>query len=227
MTKTDTLISKVCLSLLNTWDGAPSEMWQPNKSTILSALVSIQAMILGAPLPWLNEPGYENQGETPRALQYNLETQCKTVRYAMIYWLKKISTKDSIWKGVSEMYWKCHGQQVLNTVKEWTEGNSGLLNYNPRAIPYNPHHPHHPPKKSKGKAKETAPEVSGENLLDMCVFLFSLHHFGKAQIFRPRILQINISQIVAPLRTGSPRVEYQHQQQSQAQSPISSQFRRS
>ena len=70
------------------------------------------------------------------------------------------------------MYWKCHGQQVFNTVREWAEGNSGLLNYNPRAIPHNAHHPihpHHPPKKSKGKAKETVPEVAGENLLDMYV----------------------------------------------------------
>ncbi len=30
----------VCLSILNTWHGSPNEMWQPNKSTILSVLIS-------------------------------------------------------------------------------------------------------------------------------------------------------------------------------------------
>ena len=127
-------------------------------------------MILGAPLPYLNEPGFENQGMSPQALKYNLETQCKTVRYAMIYWLKTINLKDAIWKEVSEMYWKYHGHKVLDTVKEWAIANPGMLNFNPKALIINPHHPHHPlnlPKKTKGKNKEKIHEVVRENLLEM------------------------------------------------------------
>lgn len=35
-----------CRSLLGTWSGAPEEMWQPHKSTILQVLLSITSMIL-------------------------------------------------------------------------------------------------------------------------------------------------------------------------------------
>ncbi|XP_019178982.1 PREDICTED: uncharacterized protein LOC109174172 [Ipomoea nil] len=37
---------KVCLSFLNTWTGKDTEKWQPNTSTILQVLVSIQGLIL-------------------------------------------------------------------------------------------------------------------------------------------------------------------------------------
>ncbi|KAM5469717.1 putative gamma-glutamyltransferase [Microsporum audouinii] len=49
---------KVCLSLLGTWhDGDAAAQWQPGKSTILSVLISIQAMIFTED-PWRNEPAY-------------------------------------------------------------------------------------------------------------------------------------------------------------------------
>ncbi|CAK9157391.1 unnamed protein product, partial [Ilex paraguariensis] len=50
---------KVCLSLLNTWNGNGNEKWMPKTSTMLQVLVSIQALILNAK-PFFNEPGYEN-----------------------------------------------------------------------------------------------------------------------------------------------------------------------
>ncbi|KAJ1473058.1 ubiquitin-conjugating enzyme/RWD-like protein, partial [Baffinella frigidus] len=46
---------KVCLSLLGTWHG---EAWQPDQSTLLQVLVSIQSLIL-VEEPYFNEPGYE------------------------------------------------------------------------------------------------------------------------------------------------------------------------
>ncbi len=56
-------------------------MWQPNKSTILAVLISVQAMILGAPIPWVNEPGYVGQEETSQALSHKLLIQYKTCEY--------------------------------------------------------------------------------------------------------------------------------------------------
>ena len=47
---------KVCLSLLGTWAGPG---WDPQHSTLLQVLVSIQALIL-VPDPYYNEPGYGN-----------------------------------------------------------------------------------------------------------------------------------------------------------------------
>lgn len=80
---------KVCLSLLGTWSGKGCEKWDPNKSTMLQVLVSIQALVLNEK-PYFNEPGYEmtantNHGEK-NALAYN-ETaflySCKTMMYSL------------------------------------------------------------------------------------------------------------------------------------------------
>ncbi|KAL5782122.1 hypothetical protein ACOSP7_007151 [Xanthoceras sorbifolium] len=48
---------RVCLSLLNTWTGKKSEKWNPNESTILQVLISIQALVLNEK-PYFNEPGH-------------------------------------------------------------------------------------------------------------------------------------------------------------------------
>ncbi|KAF2149215.1 hypothetical protein K461DRAFT_281567 [Myriangium duriaei CBS 260.36] len=48
----------VCLSLLNTWPGEASEGWQPGKSTLLQALISIQSLIL------VPEPYYSKSSST-------------------------------------------------------------------------------------------------------------------------------------------------------------------
>ncbi|EZF26745.1 hypothetical protein H112_01257 [Trichophyton rubrum D6] len=54
----------VCLSLHGTWrDGDAAAQWQPGKSTILSVLISIQAMIFTED-PWRNEPAYTSAGGT-------------------------------------------------------------------------------------------------------------------------------------------------------------------
>ncbi|KAK9152757.1 hypothetical protein Sjap_000237 [Stephania japonica] len=78
---------KVCLSLLNTWQGQKDEKWTPGKSTVLQVLLSIQALVLNAK-PYFNEPGYElmagkEEGER-RARDYNENTfilSCKTMMY--------------------------------------------------------------------------------------------------------------------------------------------------
>ncbi|KAK4446778.1 hypothetical protein QBC34DRAFT_410814 [Podospora aff. communis PSN243] len=76
---------KVCLSLLGTWDG---QGWEPNKSTLLQVLVSIQAMILNDQ-PWYNEPGRELTVADARSKKYNKEIWLLTIEHAMIYWVEK------------------------------------------------------------------------------------------------------------------------------------------
>ncbi|XP_071689640.1 probable ubiquitin-conjugating enzyme E2 24 [Rutidosis leptorrhynchoides] len=51
---------RVCLSLLNTWTGTGSETWNPNGSTILQVLLSLQALVLNKD-PYFNEAGYDQQ----------------------------------------------------------------------------------------------------------------------------------------------------------------------
>ncbi|UYV65180.1 UBE2O [Cordylochernes scorpioides] len=56
---------RVCVSLLGTWDGKGSEIWNPSKSNLLQVLVSIQGLILG-PEPYYNEAGFDKQIGTTR-----------------------------------------------------------------------------------------------------------------------------------------------------------------
>ncbi|KAG2354905.1 ubiquitin-conjugating enzyme/RWD-like protein [Suillus spraguei] len=56
---------KVCLSLLGTWSGPG---WVSGKSTLLQVLISIQSMI-PCEEPYLNEPGWANDGGTPQSRQ--------------------------------------------------------------------------------------------------------------------------------------------------------------
>lgn len=80
---------KVCLSLLGTWAGQGCEKWDPNVSTMLQVLVSIQALVLNEK-PYFNEPGYEVSMNTTngrnQALAYNETTyiySCKTMMYSL------------------------------------------------------------------------------------------------------------------------------------------------
>jgi hypothetical protein len=148
------MIFIVCLSLLNTWEGNPNEMWQPNKSTVLSVLVSIQAMILGAPIPWVNEPGFGNQENTPQAKDHKLLMQTKTVKYAMIGWLENKfnlpESKEYVWKEISQTYWKHNGKTAFETVKAWAVDNPDLVRFGAKPMVA---------RKRKGKNKEIQPEL--------------------------------------------------------------------
>ncbi|BDA49468.1 probable ubiquitin-conjugating enzyme E2 23 [Coccomyxa sp. Obi] len=74
---------KVCLSLLNTWNGRRTEQWDPTTSSILQVLVSIQGLVL-VPEPYYNEAGYEKQVGTlegeRNAVVYNESAFLATIR---------------------------------------------------------------------------------------------------------------------------------------------------
>ncbi|XP_026381131.1 putative ubiquitin-conjugating enzyme E2 38 [Papaver somniferum] len=80
---------KVCLSLLNTWNGRREEHWTPGQSTMLQVLLSIQALVLNEK-PYFNEPGWAPQAGTVHgekaAREYNESTfilSCKTMEYTL------------------------------------------------------------------------------------------------------------------------------------------------
>ncbi|XP_074329137.1 putative ubiquitin-conjugating enzyme E2 24 isoform X3 [Apium graveolens] len=80
---------KVCLSLLNTWTGSGSEVWNPGSSTILQVLLSLQALVLNEK-PYFNEAGYDKQigraeGEK-NSIGYNENAflvSCKSMLYLL------------------------------------------------------------------------------------------------------------------------------------------------
>ncbi|KAL2152244.1 hypothetical protein VTH82DRAFT_5428 [Thermothelomyces myriococcoides] len=67
---------KICFSLLGTWDGQP---WEPDCSSLLQLLVSIQAMIFNDQ-PYYNEPGFEYHNDPARVQAYNRNIEYLTVR---------------------------------------------------------------------------------------------------------------------------------------------------
>lgn len=82
---------KVCLSLLNTWGGSDSEVWNPASSTVLQVLISLQALVLNEK-PYFNEAGYDTQigkaeGEK-NSVSYNENTFLLSCR-SMLYILHK------------------------------------------------------------------------------------------------------------------------------------------
>lgn len=77
---------KVCLSLLGTWRGSETEMWNEESSTLLQVIVSIQSLIL-IPEPYFNEPGYErnigNATGKKNSSEYNDNIRYQTMVWAM------------------------------------------------------------------------------------------------------------------------------------------------
>ena len=74
---------KVCLSLLNTWNGTRTEKWDGQKSNILQILLSIQALVLVED-PYFNEAGYMKQKGSVDAAHnsklYNEQSRLESLR---------------------------------------------------------------------------------------------------------------------------------------------------
>ncbi|KAL3522275.1 hypothetical protein ACH5RR_015109 [Cinchona calisaya] len=112
---------KVCLSLLNTWSGSRSEVWNPENSTILQILLSLQALVLNEK-PYFNEAGYDLQigkveGEK-NSVSYNENAflvNCKS----MLYLLRK---PPKHFEAVVQEHFSQRYKHILLACKAYTEG---------------------------------------------------------------------------------------------------------
>ncbi|GAA5912884.1 hypothetical protein JCM8208_002072 [Rhodotorula glutinis] len=145
---------KVCLSLLGTWSGAPEEMWQPHKSTLLQVLLSITSMILGTNYPFYNEPGFGAPRDDLRNQNYNKNCSLATTRWAILDWIQGDKFKDSIWADVILSHFLLHRDSIESTLaasaaldprlKAWTPsfnslaGSHQLEPYQPPVYAYAP-----------------------------------------------------------------------------------------
>eukprot|EP00286_Rhodomonas_abbreviata_P007524 CAMPEP_0181322120 /NCGR_PEP_ID=MMETSP1101-20121128/19058_1 /TAXON_ID=46948 /ORGANISM="Rhodomonas abbreviata, Strain Caron Lab Isolate" /LENGTH=531 /DNA_ID=CAMNT_0023430011 /DNA_START=33 /DNA_END=1629 /DNA_ORIENTATION=- len=107
---------KVCLSLLGTWSGPG---WDPQTSTLLQVLVSIQALIFVQD-PYFNEPGFEASMHSARgkasSSRYNAAVWADTVRHALLGPAKKPSLvfEDVIWRHLA-----LKRRSILEECKRW------------------------------------------------------------------------------------------------------------
>ncbi|XP_031106533.1 putative ubiquitin-conjugating enzyme E2 38 isoform X2 [Ipomoea triloba] len=112
---------KVCLSLLNTWAGKGTEKWQPNTSTMLQVLVSIQGLILNEN-PFFNEPGYEStyvgsEGER-RSKAYTENVFVMSLK-TMMYTLKR---PPRHFEDLVTGHFHIHAHDILSACKAYREG---------------------------------------------------------------------------------------------------------
>lgn len=111
---------KVCLSVLNTWNGEESEKWQPKTSTFLQVLISIQSLILGTEEPYFNEPGYEKSMHTTEGKSksnlYNEPLLIGTIKYAIISMIK--NPPDGM-KDVIMKHFQLKKEEIMQTTEKW------------------------------------------------------------------------------------------------------------
>uniref|UniRef100_A0A7S2STB9 E2 ubiquitin-conjugating enzyme n=1 Tax=Rhizochromulina marina TaxID=1034831 RepID=A0A7S2STB9_9STRA len=130
----------VCLSLLGTWSGPG---WDPNSSTLLQVLVSIQSLILGVKHPYYNEPGFggwEGQaGEDvgtghvlasgakqdfvpPDVRRFDEQVQLGNLCYAIRAALRRVKNSQQVGPGLAALcqaHLLASASDLLRTVRQW------------------------------------------------------------------------------------------------------------
>ena len=88
---------KVCLSLLNTWNGRTNERWQPESTTLLQVLLSLQGLVLGDSEPFYLEAGLERlRGETQSVVS-SVQYSETSVLYSLQSDVSALQHVDSEW----------------------------------------------------------------------------------------------------------------------------------
>lgn len=113
---------KVCLSLLGTWSGSGCEKWNPNQSTMLQVLVSIQALILNEK-PYFNEPGYAGSANTPTGQQNSIEYNKNTFLHSCRTMLYSLRRPPEHFAELVAGHFREHGRTILSACKHYMEGN--------------------------------------------------------------------------------------------------------
>uniref|UniRef100_A0A8C1V3E6 Dual E2 ubiquitin-conjugating enzyme/E3 ubiquitin-protein ligase BIRC6 n=1 Tax=Cyprinus carpio TaxID=7962 RepID=A0A8C1V3E6_CYPCA len=110
---------KVCLSILNTWHGRPEEKWNPQTSSFLQVLVSIQSLILVSE-PYFNEPGYERSRGTPSGTQSSREYD-GNIRQASVKWamLEQIRNPSPCFKEVIHRHFYLKRAEIMAQCEGW------------------------------------------------------------------------------------------------------------
>jgi ubiquitin-protein ligase len=118
---------KVCLSLLGTWAGSESELWNKNISNIFQILISIQSLIL-TPDPYYNEPGYEETRGTEEGIRlserYNANIRLYTIDHAMNDLIKDLNSKNPEYlefHDVIRQHFKYKKNEILEEIEKWKD----------------------------------------------------------------------------------------------------------
>ncbi|KAL3998353.1 Ubiquitin-conjugating enzyme family protein [Acanthocheilonema viteae] len=110
---------KVCLSVLNTWHGRPEERWNPETSSLLQVIVSVQSLILVAE-PYFNEPGYERSKCTQAGQQASRDYDAN-IRQAVVKWamLEMIRHPPPAFADIVKKHFWLKRKEILSQISKW------------------------------------------------------------------------------------------------------------
>lgn len=107
---------KVCLSILGTWSGPG---WNPELSSILQVLISIQAMVMNED-PIVNEPSWGKLKGSDKALGYYSKLRHGTMQYAM---LDHLTEMPYGFEDVLQAHFWLKKDEIKAQAEEWRAAN--------------------------------------------------------------------------------------------------------
>jgi ubiquitin-protein ligase len=106
----------VCLSVINTWDGDPEEMWNPNHSNLFQVLLSIQSLVMDK-LVIQKEPGYETYADDSLENRaYSQVVKYNNVKWAMLEMLRNPPVE---FRKVIRLHFSMLKDKILETIEDW------------------------------------------------------------------------------------------------------------
>ena len=117
---------KVCLSLINTWEGRPEEMWNPSSSTLLQVMLSIQSLVMDNEIIQ-KEPAFEKQQvDCLENIGYQWEVRYGNIRFAMIEMMKN---PPRGFEEVVREHFRSKKKEILETVEKWVGESRGIRGF--------------------------------------------------------------------------------------------------
>eukprot|EP00475_Leptophrys_vorax_P018143 TRINITY_DN2476_c0_g1_i1.p1 TRINITY_DN2476_c0_g1~~TRINITY_DN2476_c0_g1_i1.p1 ORF type:complete len:568 (-),score=165.08 TRINITY_DN2476_c0_g1_i1:45-1748(-) len=110
----------VCLSLLGTWQGPG---WDPENSTLLQLVVSVQAMIL-CEEPYCNEPGWYGSVGSTASKSYSKQLRKASALYAMLWHLNGEHPVPQCFQKVVSGHFYMNREEIKAQLQAWETLNS-------------------------------------------------------------------------------------------------------
>ncbi len=116
----------VCLSIINTWESSPEEMWNGATSTLLQVFLSIQSLVMDNEV-LQKEPGYETYTlQDPGNLVYCAVVKYNNVKYAM---RKMIQNPPDEFRQVVMQHFALKRAEIEQTLEKWVQEAASLTDF--------------------------------------------------------------------------------------------------
>ena len=116
----------VCLSIINTWESSPEEMWNGATSTLLQVFLSIQSLVMDNEV-LQKEPGYETYSvQDPGNLAYCAVVKYNNIKYAM---RKMIQNPPQEFREVIWKHFALKRDEIEKTLEKWVQEATLLTDF--------------------------------------------------------------------------------------------------